>query len=74
MAVHRVELIAGGEGAIVEFKATLRTNLHTGEKDPKMEQAVLKTLAGFLNKEGGTLVIGVADDGSPVGVGADGFP
>lgn len=67
------ELVASGESAAVEFKSTLRTNLHTGDRDAKMELAVLKTIAGFLNKQGGTLVVGVADDGSPVGVEADGF-
>jgi len=68
------ELVASGESAGIEFKSTLRTNLHTGEKDPKMELAVLKTLAGFLNQQGGVLVIGIADDGSPVGLEVDGFP
>ena len=62
-----------GESEAVEFKSTLRTNLHTGNKDPRMELAVLKTLAGFLNTNGGTLVIGVSDDGNPVGIQADGF-
>jgi predicted HTH transcriptional regulator len=68
------ELIAAGETDAVEFKSTLRTNLHTGEKDPKIELMVLKTVAGFLNAKGGTLIVGVADDGSPVGLQADGFP
>jgi hypothetical protein len=69
------ELVAAGESTDVEFKSTLRTNLHTGEKDPKMEMAVLKTIAGFLNSSGGgTLVVGVGDDGTPVGLGPDGFP
>ena len=36
--------------------------------------AVLKTIAAFLNMKGGTLIIGVADDGDPVGIEADGFP
>jgi hypothetical protein len=58
----------------IEFKSTLRTNMHTGEKDPKMELAVLKTIAAFLNMNGGTLIVGVSDDGEPVGVEADKFP
>jgi len=65
--------VMNGESEVVEFKATLRTNLHTGSKDPRMELAVLKTLAGFLNNNGGTLVVGVADDGSPVGIQVDEF-
>jgi predicted HTH transcriptional regulator len=39
-----------------------------------MEVAVLKTLAGFLNTKGGTLVVGVSDDGEPVGLHHDKFP
>ena len=67
------DLIAGSETDAVEFKSTLRTNLHTGEKDPRMELAVLKTIAGFLNTQGGTLIVGVSDDGSTVGLEPDGF-
>jgi predicted HTH transcriptional regulator len=68
-------LIEEGENAMTEFKSTLRRNLHTGQNDPKMEHAVLKTVAGFLNsKGGGTLLIGVCDDGVPLGIEADSFP
>ena len=67
-------LIAGGEGDLVELKSTLRVNLHTRKPDKRMELAILRTLAGFLNQDGGTLIVGVSDDGSPVGLEADGFP
>lgn len=66
-------VIDGGESATVEFKSTLRVNLHTGQRDEEMESVVLKTLAAFLNTDGGTLVVGVADDGSATGIEADGF-
>ncbi len=66
-------LIDDGESEAVEFKATLRINLHTGQPDKRMEMAVLRTLAGFLNTNGGTLIVGVSDDGTPVGVEADKF-
>lgn len=68
------QVVMNGESEAVEFKSTMRVNLHTGNKDPRMEQAVLKTLAGFLNTSGGTLIIGVSDDGSPIGLEIDGFP
>ena len=68
------DLIAVGESDGIEFKSTLRTNLHTGKQDPRMEHAVLKTLAGFLNTKGGTLVVGVTDDGTAVGLKPDNFP
>jgi len=67
-------LVQQGETTGVEFKSTLRINLHTGEKDPRMELSVLKTIAAFVNSGGGALVIGVADDGNPVGIEADKFP
>ena len=67
------QVVINGESEAVEFKSTLRTNLHTGSKDPRMELAALKTLASFLNTNGGMLVVGVSDDGSPVGIQADEF-
>lgn len=67
------ELIDEGETTTIEFKSTLRANLHTGKHDVRMEQACLKTIAGFLNTSGGTLIVGVADNGTPVGIDADGF-
>jgi predicted HTH transcriptional regulator len=67
------QIVMNGESEAVEFKSTLRTNLHTSTKDSRMELAVLKTLAGFLNTNGGTLIMGISDDGSPVGIEIDGF-
>lgn len=67
------ELVALGEGPGIEFKSTLRVNLHTGQPDDKMQLAALKTVAGFLNAGGGTLLIGVTDDGTPLGLESDGF-
>lgn len=66
-------LLEDGESDVAEFKSTLRFNLHSEKHDSRIENAVLKTLAGFLNRDGGTLVIGVADDGSPIGLADDGF-
>jgi hypothetical protein len=69
------EMVAKGEGLHTEFKSTLRVNLHTKEKDPKMEHAVIKTINGFLNSpDGGTLVIGIDDNGTALGLEHDGFP
>ena len=69
-----IDLIRGGESSVLEFKSTLRTNLHTNKVDREIERSALKTLAGFLNTDGGTLVIGVSDDGTAVGMEADNFP
>lgn len=68
------ELIAQGESTRCEFKSTLRVNLHTNEKDKKIELMVLKTIAAFLNTHGGHVVIGVNDKGEALGLENDEFP
>lgn len=65
------QLIAGGESQSLEFKQTARWNVHTQAKDPKIELVIAKTIAGFLNADGGTLLIGVDDDGAATGLDAD---
>lgn len=69
-----LKLIEGGESDKVEFKSTLRTNLHINQIDKKMEHIVLKTIVAYLNSNGGTLLVGVSDDGKILGTGIDGFP
>lgn len=72
--VDRVmELIEAGEDDTVEFKSTGRKSLFAGKKDPRIEWAVVKSLCAFLNSDGGTLLVGVGDDGSIVGIEED-FP
>jgi hypothetical protein len=66
-------LVREGETPGQEFKSTLRTNLHTRQQDPRMEFGCLRTIAGFINHSGGRLIVGVADDGTPVGLAEDGF-
>jgi len=65
------ELIAEGESATLEFKGSARRNRHTGERGERLELVIAKTIAGFLNAAGGTLLIGGADDGAVVGIGGD---
>ena len=65
------ELLRLGESGVVEFKSTSRRNLHTMERDPKIEAAIAKTVCGFLNGRGGTLFIGVDDEGTVLGLDAD---
>jgi type I restriction enzyme R subunit len=66
------ELIKAGESKTLEFKSTLRWNLTESRQDDKgVTHAVLKTIGAFLNTEGGDLLIGVADNGSVVGIEVD---
>jgi hypothetical protein len=61
-------LLAAGESAKVEFKSSARWDLRENRKNPAMEQVILKTVAAFLNSDGGTLLLGVSDDGSVLGL------
>jgi type I restriction enzyme R subunit len=66
------ELLARKEDKHLEFKSTLRWDQEEGEKSKLVESATIKTIAAFLNSEfGGTLLIGVADDGGIVGLEQD---
>jgi hypothetical protein len=61
-----------GEGQTLEFKSSFRWDLEQTRVNRNLETVVLKTLAGFLNSMiGGTLLIGVADDGEILGLEKD---
>jgi ATP-dependent Lon protease len=66
-----IDLIARGEGARVEFKQTARVNLATKQRDPVIELMAVKSIAGFMNAHGGTLLIGVTDRGEVFGIERD---
>jgi len=53
-------LVARGEGLHLEFKSRLIEG-----------EALARVLSAFANTDGGTLLIGVADDGTPVGLDVD---
>ncbi len=66
------ELLKQQESKTLEFKASLRWNLKEKRQDDKaITHAVLKTIAAFLNTEGGDLLIGVADDRTVLGIDHD---
>ena len=67
------KLIDRGEGPTLEFKSTIRMNLKTGKTGKEIELAWLKGATAFMNTEGGTLLLGVADDGTILGVEPDDF-
>jgi serine/threonine protein kinase len=78
-------LIAAGESDKVEFKASLHhpygpvppelQNLQPGQLKKEIKKAlaksVTKTIAAFLNSEGGTLLIGVENSGTVLGIKPD---
>ena len=64
-------IIAAGENESVEFKETVRLNLHTGAIDASLKEKIGKETAALLNAEGGLLLLGVRDTGELVGVAGD---
>ena len=68
---HVRALIAAGESETLEFKSSLRWDRREDCVNKALEGVVVKTLAGFLNAAGGTLLIGVDDGGALVGLAAD---
>ncbi len=64
------ERISEGEGQKLDFKRFLGVDIYGGKSD-KSAESVMKAIAGFLNGEGGTILIGVADNGQPVGIAPD---
>ncbi len=65
------ELILIGENETLELKSTLRYDLRENSVNKKLEFVVAKTVSAFLNSEGGTLLIGVDDDGNILGLEKD---
>lgn len=62
------ELIAEGESNELEFKSSLRWSYQEGCVDKKLEQVITKSISAFSNGEGGTLIIGVNDEGEILGL------
>ena len=65
------DLINMGEGISLEFKNTLQWDIVEGKQNKSLRDAVIKTLAAFMNTEGGTLLIGVEDSGQIFGLERD---
>ena len=64
--------MAAGESDTLEFKSSLRWDRREALVNKALEKVVIKTIVGFLNsKLGGTLLIGVDDEGNAIGVDAD---
>lgn len=65
------KLIGIGESEKLEFKQTLRWDVRQQTVNKKLEEVVIKTVAAFANGSGGTLLIGVCDDGAVAGIDQD---
>ncbi len=66
------QLIDLGEQETLEFKSSLRWDFHRNAVSKKeLPHTIAKSIAAMLNSRGGTLLIGVADDGQITGISKD---
>ena len=62
------EMIEEGESDGLEFKSSLRWDYKEGRPNKDLELVIVKTVSAFANADGGTLLIGVDDDGVTLGL------
>lgn len=55
------EIIDAGEGETTEFKQSLRWDMREQKYNKELEKAVVKNIAGFMNADGGVVIVGVSD-------------
>jgi len=65
------EIIQEGENNQVEFKPTLLYNFSSGKAGIGIKGIIAKTICGFLNSNGGLLLIGITDKGDVQGLDYD---
>jgi Schlafen, AlbA_2 len=68
LATDTQSLIEGGENHYVEFKSSIRYDYRQKTTNRVLEGVIAKTIAGFMNAEGGKLLIGVNDHGEVLGL------
>jgi len=65
------DLINAQEGGNVEFKSSARYSVKPDIPEKVIHDGIVKTVAAFMNSEGGSLLIGVADDARVLGIDRD---
>ena len=63
-----LSLIAAGENEQTEFKSSVRWDVKRARVNKALEMVIAKTIAGFMNHIGGSLLVGVDDDGQILGL------
>lgn len=62
------QILNQGEGQFVEFKSSLVWDYYQQRANKDLYEPIMKTLVAFMNSRGGTLLIGVDDQGMVLGV------
>ena len=61
-------LIRSGESERLEFKSSVRWDFHQERINKALVSVIAKSIAGFMNHQGGSLLVGVNDAGNIVGL------
>ena len=64
-------LLKEDESSSLEYKSSVRWDYRQNKINKDLEHAILKTVAGFSNTEGGTLLIGISDEKEILGLDKD---
>jgi CheY-like chemotaxis protein len=65
------DIIKQGENDQIEFKSSIRWDYEKGGVNKEIQLLIAKSIAGMLNYRGGTLLVGVADTGTVLGIDLD---
>lgn len=68
---EEIILLTNSEGPALEFKPSARWDAYQDRENPDLKNDICKTVAAFLNTEGGTLLIGIADNATVLGLKKD---
>lgn len=65
------QMIILGENLYCEFKSSMRWDYKEETASKVLEQVIMKSISAFSNSDGGTLLVGVQDDGEILGLEKD---
>ncbi len=71
LQTNLADLLNKNEHENLEFKSSLRWDMRQNAVNRILEKSVMKTVVGFLNSEGGHLVLGVDDTKKIIGLASD---
>jgi hypothetical protein len=66
-----IEIISRGENSELEFKSSTRWDYELNKTNKALLGVIVKTITGMLNANGGSLLIGVKDNGEILGIEKD---
>ena len=64
-------VISEGEGERTEFKSSVRWDIKQDKVSKGLEMVIAKTIVGFMNHQGGSLLVGIKDNGEVLGLEKD---